>query len=65
MNSKFEEALLVEYKKGLWIQCPYCKKLIFPVDKETGIQNLRYYCKNSRCKRTMLINVEPIEPIDQ
>ena len=64
MESNFEKAKLAEYQNKLWIKCPYCGRLMFPIDEDTVIQNFKYYCKNSKCKRTMIIDIEPKEPSD-
>lgn len=61
----YKQAKIVLYKNRRWIKCPYCGNLLFPVEDDTSIQNLAYYCKKSICKRTMIINVEPLEPIEE
>lgn len=58
-NKKYEQAEIVEYHERNWVRCPYCGRLMFPIDDDTVIKNFRYFCKNSRCRRTMIINVEP------
>lgn len=61
--SNYGKANLTMYQGKKWVQCPFCHRVVFPVRDDTVIKNLLYYCKRSNCKRTMLINVEPNEPI--
>lgn len=46
------------YEEDGWIKCCYCGKKQFPIDNRTIIRNLHYACKNSKCKREILINHE-------
>ena len=52
-------AKIVDYHEKKWVQCPYCDKLLFPVNTNTVIKNFKYICKRSTCKRTMNIDYEP------
>lgn len=40
-----------------WVYCPYCDKKHFPVNDGAKIKNMRYKCRNSKCKETFTVNV--------
>ena len=44
--------------KDGWIICPYCQKKQFKVNSDTRIEKMPYKCKNSRCRKEIIVNVE-------
>ena len=44
--------------KAGWVVCPYCQKKQFKVNPDTKIEKMPYKCKNSKCRKEMIVNVE-------
>ncbi len=44
--------------KAGWVICPYCLKKQFKVNSDTKIEKMPYKCKNSKCRKEMIVNVE-------
>lgn len=44
--------------KDGWIICPYCQKKQFKVNSDTRIEKMPYKCKNSKCRKEIIVNVE-------
>ena len=44
--------------KAGWVICPYCLKKQFKVNSDTKIEKMPYMCKNSKCRKEMVVNVE-------
>ena len=40
-----------------WVICPYCLKKQFKVNSDTRIERMPYKCKNSKCRRELIVNV--------
>lgn len=55
-----EEPSNKAYIQDGWTHCPYCGKKIFPINNETTIRNLEWICKNSKCKKTVIIETDRI-----
>lgn len=39
-----------------WVYCPYCHKKHFPLNDGAKIEELRYQCRNSNCKKIFIIS---------
>lgn len=48
------EDLMAHIENG-WYVCPHCKKKLFPVERDTKVQNLPYKCK--ACKHEFKVNI--------
>lgn len=46
------------FPDGKWVVCPYCTKKQFKIDPDTKIKKMPYKCKNSKCRKEMIVNVE-------
>lgn len=44
--------------KAGWVICPYCQKKQFKVNPDTRIKKMPYKCKNSKCRKDIIVNVE-------
>lgn len=44
--------------KAGWVICPYCQKKQFKINPDTRIEKMPYKCKNSKCRKEMIVNVE-------
>ena len=44
--------------KAGWVVCPYCQKKQFKVNPDTKIEKMPYKCKNSKCRKEIIVNVE-------
>ena len=44
--------------KAGWVVCPYCQKKQFKVNPDTNIEKMPYKCKNSKCRKEIIVNVE-------
>lgn len=40
-----------------WVICPYCMKKQFKINADTKIVKMPYKCKNSKCQRSLVVNV--------
>ena len=45
-------------QKGLfeWVTCPFCGKHQFPITTGAIIKGQHFICKNSKCKKTYLVD---------
>ena len=54
---KTYEAIIEPFEDGrLWVRCAYCGKKAFPVNDDTCIKNLRFKCRDRRCRRYFIVN---------
>ena len=44
--------------KAGWVVCPYCQKKQFKVNPDTKIEKMPYKCKNSKCRKEIIVTVE-------
>ena len=44
--------------KAGWVVCPFCQKKQFKVNPDTKIEKMPYKCKNSKCRKEIIVNVE-------
>ena len=44
--------------KAGWVVCPYSQKKQFKVNPDTKIEKMPYKCKNSKCRKEIIVNVE-------
>ena len=44
--------------KAGWVVCPNCQKKQFKVNPDTKIEKMPYKCKNSKCRKEIIVNVE-------
>ena len=47
-------------KENIYVNCPYCKKKLFRIEKDSVYVNIYVWCKN--CKREIKFNNRAIEP---
>lgn len=48
-----------DYKTGiLWVCCPHCGRKNFQITEKTKINNLKYPCKNTKCKKIFEVNID-------
>lgn len=52
-TAKIEEVGLAK-----WITCPFCGKRQFPITVGAVIKGQHFICKNSKCKKTYLVDTE-------
>lgn len=55
-RGKYAELPQLSEKATRWFRCPHCGKSLFPLRKETKIQNMPFRCK--ACKNDIEVNIE-------
>lgn len=41
----------------LWVFCPWCGKKAFPISEGAVIQNQKFLCRGSNCRKEFVVNV--------